>query len=551
MTFPLLAIVLSGLMSVGLTPLVKRLAFVVGALDHPGGRRKIHERQVPRLGGLAIFVPVMLSLGLGFWVVPESSQRLEGSQLFGLLISGGCIFLLGVYDDIRGANAPVKFTFQIAAAAWLYFSGVRISEVSTPFGWSVTLGIFALPFTLLWLVGLTNGMNLLDGIDGLATGVAAIASLTILFVSFGEGNTQVLLIAAALLGSLLGFLVFNSHPAQIFLGDCGAMFLGFFLAAISVLANQKSASAVAMGMPIILLGIPIFDTSLVFIRRVLRGKHPFQADRDHLHHRLLALGLSQPKVAITLYVVSGFLGVMALLMTSATRAVAVLILICLVLAVIAAMQRLRAGEFRELWRLIQHGERRRRPPRYRAMVVRNTLPLLERCETVEALRALLEGVRKDLGFETLRVRLDDPHWWNVFGGEGEVAMEETEPFRDPNLVEVSDSPSWLGSAKIFIEPRDVKREGVKRELTTEESRTCGEKSAIRNPQSAIGKWMVVGEVMATKPAWKRRRGSETDDELLQWLADGLGKWIAAKQKPAGQPPPAAARPQEWSIGALE
>jgi len=291
-------------------------------------------------------------------------------------------------------------------------------------------------------------MNLLDGVDGLAAGVGAITSLTILIISMTLGDTHISLLAAALFGSLLGFLWFNFHPAQIFLGDCGALFLGFFLAAISILGNQKSASAVAMAVPIIALGIPIFDTSLAFIRRVLRGKHPFQADRDHLHHRLLAQGLSQPKVAVMLYGVSAFLAALALLMTTATRAVAGLIVLCLVLMIIAASQRLKIGEFRELSRLIRYGERRRRPPRYRTMIVRNTLPLLGRCETAEALQALLDEIRKDLGFDTLRIRVDEPQCRIRLNGVCEITLQEPVPFRDPDQVEVDGSPSWASAAPV-------------------------------------------------------------------------------------------------------
>jgi len=515
----LLVALSSGLATIGLTPLVKRLAFVVGAVDHPGGRRKIHEREVPRLGGLAIFLPVTLSVVTGFWVIAESSQRLGGRELLALLVAGGCVFLLGVYDDIRGANAPVKLTCQIAAAGLLYISGVRISEVSTPFGWGLSLGIFALPFTLLWLVGLTNGMNLLDGMDGLAAGVGAISALTILIIATNMGDTQIAVFAAALLGSLLGFLWFNFHPAQIFLGDCGALFLGFFLAAISVLGNQKSASAIAMGVPIIALGIPIFDTSFALIRRLLRGKHPFQADRDHVHHRLLALGLSQPQVAIILYAVSALLASLAVLMTMASRAVASLIVLCLVLVVIAAAQRLRVGEFGEIVCLVQYGERRRRPPRYRAMLVRNALPLLERCETSVALLALLEEIMEDLGFDTLQVRVERPSEGECEAARGspaaqgvpdcgtlDIAVQETSPFRNPDLVKVNGTPSWSGTASIFV----------------------GDK--------------VVGRITATKPAWKRRRASENDNELLEFLADGVGRWIAAHQEGSESRQPAPANP---------
>jgi UDP-GlcNAc:undecaprenyl-phosphate GlcNAc-1-phosphate transferase len=577
----LIVILLSALATVVLTPLAKRLAFALGAIDHPGGRRRVHERQVPRLGGVAIFLPVTLSLLLGLWIVPEGNRSLNDKALIGLLVASGCIFLLGVYDDIRGTNAPVKLTVQVIAAGLLYFSGVHIWEVWTPFGWMMTLGIFALPFTVLWLVGLSNGMNLLDGVDGLTAGVAAMVSLTILFISLGMGNIQLSLTAAALAGSLLGFLWFNFYPAQIFLGDCGALFLGFFLAAMSVLGNQKSASAVAMAVPIVALGIPIFDTSLAFIRRVLRGKHPFQADQDHLHHRLLALGLSQTRVVLTLYGASAFLAALALLMTIASRAAAGLIVLCLVLTIFAAAQRLRMREFKEVSCLIQYGERRRRPPRYRAMLVRNTLPLVERCESVEGLRVLLEEVRKDLGFLTLQVRFKEEAAPAILNGLTEITVADPAPPKDPDLVRQNGVPSWTGSTEILCpmwngecgmrnhsnaecgmrngaEHREGSGgdKGTGRQGDREtgcgrgseppsllaskhpsqeraESRAAGGGKGSEHPwhvRAESREMQVVGEVVVTKPAWKRRRASENDDELLQFLADGLGGWIARKRE---------------------
>ncbi len=495
MTPVLVVMILSGLATVVLTPLAKRLALALGAVDHPGGRQKTHERQIPRLGGVAVFFSVILSLAVGLWLFPVRGWRPGNPQLLGLLVGSACILLLGVYDDIRGAKAPTKLVFQVAAAGLLYFSGVRILAISTHFGWMVTLGILSLPFTVLWLVGLTNGMNLLDGIDGLATGVAAIATLTILLVALGNGRTQVSLIAAALLGSLLGFLVFNFHPAQIYLGDCGAMFLGFLLAAISVLGNQKSASAVAMGVPIIALGIPIFDTVLALVRRLVRGKHPFQGDRDHLHHRLLAQGLSQPRVAIMFYAVSGLLAVMALLMAKATRMGAWLIFLCLGLAVIAVIQWMSGGEFRGFWQLARNGRRR-----HRALLVRNALPVLARCETDAAFRLLLEEVRRDLGFQMLRIRFEAGATPPVLNGASELSVSGPDLPGDGGSVPSQPGSGWSGATPILLEQR------------------------------------VVGEVAATKPARNGRRASDADDELLRALAEGLGRWIAVHQPSEGLSP---------------
>ncbi|MBI4572212.1 MAG: hypothetical protein HY713_02875, partial [candidate division NC10 bacterium] len=243
---------------------------------------------------------------------------------------------------------------------------------------------------------------------------------------------------------------------------------------------------------IIALGIPIFDTVLALVRRLLRGKHPFQGDRDHLHHRLLAQGLSQPRVASVLYVASGILGVMALLMAKATRTVASVIFLCLGLAVIAAVQWMSAGEFRGLWQLVRNGGRR-----HRALLVRNALPVLARCETDAAFRLLLEEVRRDLGFQVLRIRFEAGATPPVLNGASELSVSGPDLPSDGGSVPSHTRSGWSGATPILLGQR------------------------------------VVGEVAATKPAWRDGRAGDTDDELLRVLADGLGRWVAVHQQNEG------------------
>ena len=474
----------------------------------------MHVREVPRLGGVAIFFPVMAAVGVAYSTVRGGEVQLDPTQFLGLLIASSLVFLLGVYDDIRGANAPVKFTVQILAAGVLYASGVRITQITNPFGEALSLGVFAFPIQVLWLVGLSNAMNLLDGIDGLAAGVSAMGTLTIMSMAAGLGIDGVALIAAALFGALLGFLPYNFNPASIFLGDCGALFLGFFLAALPILGSQKTATAVALLIPILSLGIPIFDTSLAVFRRLAEGKHPFQADRRHIHHRLLDRGFNQRKVVLTLYAVSAALSAMAMFMTNASRVGALLALLAVGVAGIVAIHRLGLEEFRELGRKFRYGERRRRPPRVMAVLVRNSVPILKRVGSRQILEVLLEDIRRNLGFNELAVSF---------------RPEFVPPFLN-GMAEVKVAGSVLAEALAGKgHGEDVPWTATVEILPPDEGR--GRKSGIRGekpePQSAIcSPQLILGTVSATKPAWMRRRQSDNDLELLTWLADGMGEWLA-------------------------
>lgn len=299
-----------------ITPLVCRLAFVFGWLDEPDQERKVHERPIPRVGGVAVviafFAPI---LGLSIHNNPVSELLYSDIRLVvGLCLGAFAILALGVYDDIKGADAKLKLTVQSLTALGMWLVGFQIDLVQNPFGTPFEAGVFSLPLTMLWIVGVVNAMNLIDGLDGLASGVAVLASVVLFGVSFSNGNTLLCLIDLALAGSLVGFLLWNFNPARIFLGDSGSMFLGFILSTVSVWTQQKSTTAVAILIPVIALGLPLLDTTLSVVRRVGRGQSPFMADREHLHHRLLALGLSHRSAVLTLYVTSVVFGLAALAM---------------------------------------------------------------------------------------------------------------------------------------------------------------------------------------------------------------------------------------------
>jgi len=311
------AFVLSMLCAALLTPLVRELSHRFGLLDHGLSSRKIHGRPVPRLGGIAIVVGFYAPLlGLLFLQSNVGGMLLANrNQALGLFLGGIVIAGLGVYDDLRGAGARKKFAVQFLVAGLLYYLGFRVDAIANPFGAPLLLGPFSLPVTLLWIVGIINAMNLIDGLDGLAGGVALVAVCTIFLVSFHRNQPLMILFCAALAGSILGFLFYNFNPASIFMGDTGSMFLGFVLATSSITSGQKASTAVTVLIPIVILGLPILDTLLAMSRRAIRGRPLFRADKEHIHHRLLGLGLSHRQAVLVLYGVCMLLAGVALAMT--------------------------------------------------------------------------------------------------------------------------------------------------------------------------------------------------------------------------------------------
>ncbi len=300
-----LAVMLAALVStVCLTPLARRLALAIGAVGSVGGRN-VHARSIPRLGGLAstvgscVTVLVFLKVG-GFPAAVLSGSR---SQLFGGIVGGLLLCAIGAVDDVRGVRASRKLMAHVLVAALAYWCGFRIEAIALPFGGTLAMGAFALPVTTLWIVGITNAVNLIDGLDGLAAGVAFFAALTSFVVAYLGGNPFVALTSAALMGVLAGFLFFNFNPARIFMGDSGSYFLGYTLATLSLTGSlqQKASTAVSLLVPMIALGLPIFDTALTMFRRFLERRSLFSPDRGHIHHRLLDLGLTHRRAVVSLY----------------------------------------------------------------------------------------------------------------------------------------------------------------------------------------------------------------------------------------------------------
>ncbi len=326
----LAALVISFLM----TPVVKTFAYKIGAVDVPKDARRMHKVPIPRLGGLAIFIGFMVS------VLILGDVRGNG-QMQSILLGSVIIVVLGVVDDIMALPALLKFVVQIAAALIPALNGVVIQAFSNPNIFSDSLywvlGPLSVPFTVLWIVAITNAVNLIDGLDGLANGVSAISATTMLVIALLASEGDVAVVMAALVGACVGFMPYNLNPAKMFVGDTGATFLGFILATMSIQGLFKFYAVISFAVPFLILGLPIFDTTFAFIRRIAHGQSPMHADRGHIHHRLIDMGLSQKQAVATLYVISAMLGLSAVVLTTGGEQKAMLffVALCVVGAVAA------------------------------------------------------------------------------------------------------------------------------------------------------------------------------------------------------------------------
>ncbi len=333
---------LAFLLSMMLTPVIRKRCQQRNIMDFPTDSRRVHSVPIPRLGGIAIYLAFFLPLFLILLTHGEAfdlfSQQIN--VLVSVFVASTCVFAVGVYDDIQGATVMQKLSVEVGAAMLLYTLGFKITLIAVPFSGPLRLGILELPVTILWLVGVTNALNFIDGIDGLACGVGFFSVSTMFILSLFLHHTLTSFFAAALAGAIFGFALYNFAPASIFMGDSGSLFIGFLIAAISLQGLQKSSTAVVLLIPVVALGVPITDTILAIIRRVGSGRSPFTADKDHIHHRLLRMGLSSRQVTVILYVVCLLLGITALLMTAVNNKVLTLILVMLSVIVIGGIKAL-------------------------------------------------------------------------------------------------------------------------------------------------------------------------------------------------------------------
>jgi UDP-GlcNAc:undecaprenyl-phosphate/decaprenyl-phosphate GlcNAc-1-phosphate transferase len=316
----ILAFVASFITVLVVTPLVMKFALVIGATDKPN-HRKVHEKVMPRLGGLAIFIGVIV----GYFVSGLHTEPVATISLGAVLI-----ILIGIFDDLLELSAKVKFLGQIAIALLVISSGLKIDFITIPFVIEkMELGWFAYPMTVFWIVGITNAINLIDGLDGLAAGISSIGIASIAILAGLSGKGLILSIALIVLASTIAFLFYNFHPAKIFMGDTGALFLGYSISILSLLGLYKSVTLFSIIIPIIILGVPVFDTAFAIIRRKL-NKQPISApDKSHLHHRIMQLGLSHRNTVIVIYAIGAVFSVAAILLSSATLWVTLIVLVVL------------------------------------------------------------------------------------------------------------------------------------------------------------------------------------------------------------------------------
>lgn len=305
------------------TPLVKRLAYKWNAIDVPKDGRRMHKKAIPRLGGLAII--------FGF-AVAVVCFGVKTREVLAILAGSFIIAVMGIVDDIKALDAKPKFLVQILAALIVVIGGDMKIQVFTNPNILSDAAYLILPewisviITIIWIVFITNAVNFIDGLDGLAAGVSAIMSVSVVFIATRLGEYYVAVLGVALMGACFGFLPYNFNPAKIFMGDTGSTFLGFMLASVSILGMFKSYAIISFAVPVLIMGLPLFDACFAMIRRISKGQSPMQADRGHLHHRLIDMGFSQKQSVFILYVISGVLGISAIVLAESGAIKAVMLL---------------------------------------------------------------------------------------------------------------------------------------------------------------------------------------------------------------------------------
>jgi UDP-GlcNAc:undecaprenyl-phosphate/decaprenyl-phosphate GlcNAc-1-phosphate transferase len=319
-----LALLICFVASIVLTPLVRKLAFKIGATDKPN-QRKVHQKVMPRLGGLAIYISFIIG---SFIIYPVDSK-----YFIPLIVASSIIVLTGIIDDIREISPKVKLLGQLLAASIVVFFGeITVETINLPFGGELEFGYLSIPLAFLWIIGITNAINFIDGLDGLAAGVSSIVILSISGVAWMMGDMFVFSICLVLLGSILGFLPYNFNPAKIFMGDTGSLFLGFMISVLSLL-GFKSMTVISFIVPVIILGVPISDTFFAIIRRLVQKKPLSAPDKSHLHHCLLNLGYSHRKTVLIIYAMSAFFALMAMLFSQMSGIGSLFVIIILMVAI--------------------------------------------------------------------------------------------------------------------------------------------------------------------------------------------------------------------------
>lgn len=320
--FTLKLIITTAVIAFVLTPLLIKISPYVGAMDKPN-YRKVHTKPVSILGGLVILISFLIGLAVGHPVEPEVTPIVIGAVL---------INMLGLIDDLYDLKPIIKLVGQIMISMVVVYYGITLDLITLPFGMVIEFGILSIPVTILWIVAVTNAINLIDGLDGLASGVSLIALGTIGFISILQQNILIMMICSVLIGSLIGFLRYNFYPAKIFLGDNGALTLGFIIGVLSLL-GFKNITLISLFFPLIILAVPFIDMLFAMIRRYRQGKPIMQADKSHLHHKLLEHGYTHPQTVILIYSIALLFSIASIVLYLSTNWGAILMSILILLTI--------------------------------------------------------------------------------------------------------------------------------------------------------------------------------------------------------------------------
>ncbi len=418
---------------------VRDLATRKGWVSLPQDPRHVHQNPLPRLGGISIFLAFSLSLGLWLLitaVAPHLANGLGATTLLRIYFPACLIFALGIYDDLRGAGPYVKFAVQAAAAASLFWGGMRILDLPLLFGAQRFPWFVGLPLTVIWVVAITNAFNLIDGLDGLAAGSALFSTMVVFVVSLVAQAWLGAVMSLALAGAILGFLRFNFNPATIFLGDSGSLFIGFQLSALALAGAQKAPTLVAVAIPVVSFGLPILETVLSVLRRLISGRPIFTADREHIHHKLLQRGLSHRQVVIVLYAVSGLFALLSLFLLWPTGSTLGLVLAVVGSGVWLGIQHLNYLEFGELRRVAQRTIEQRQIV-INNLAVRRGIEELKAARDFEQIRRILIAVFDGNDFDGFQLEIH-----SFVDDQLGMEHQSIQWSKFPQLISTPNLPSW-------------------------------------------------------------------------------------------------------------
>lgn len=446
------------------TIIVKFFCLKYNIVDNPDGYRKVHKKPIPLCGGFAVFAGFILPIVLLFLFFRTHNMfdlfAKRESQIFTFFIGALITMFMGAADDIWQLRPKYKLLFQLIAATFAYFGGLKINLVTIPFfGGSIELAWLSYPITIFWFLGCINAINLLDGLDGLASGIGLFASLTLFIVSFSFNNYMPMFLSACLVGAILGFLIFNFNPASIFLGDTGSMLIGYLVAGLGILSSYKSETAVALMIPFIALGVPIFDTILAIVRRWSKRLPISAADKKHIHHVLLSMGLSHRKAVLILYGCCIVFSSVAILMAVSQNILGVIFLLTIGIVTFVGVRVFGMLDFSLLKHRLKYDRKEKKKNSKAAVAVEKAIQLMEDSESpehvwqcaFEALEAL------DLDHAALILNLDEndhefkwqnkrPHEegfdkWSLFMNlhDGERVIGEIEVWRKGEDIPIRDA----------------------------------------------------------------------------------------------------------------